>query len=225
MPRPKIHKTKKQRLEAEREKVSRYYKCNADTIKMKKRIGRAERSMKEKKEDAQRRIQRCNEQEQVMDLCLKSNLAESRIVRDYDNPIWRLRQIHTGLDRLLNSPGTDYMESVYQDFVEYLSSGGSPTAIESPTSVPEATINSMYEAARKERARFLCDHGLGSEIVREAELLVKRRRHVGQCVTDLVLHALKGDLHHRHAQRELPYQTEAEEKWLNQNFIDEDTLM
>ncbi|KAL0062244.1 hypothetical protein AAF712_010874 [Marasmius tenuissimus] len=224
MPRPKKYKMKEQQRQAIRAKSASYYERNSQKIKTLKQVERERRMKKNECKLTEARILRCEERELEQDMCLKSKLTNAKSTARSGDLIWRLRHLHNRLDNILLGCGTEYVESLYTKLVDWLDSGYSPTSPDSPVTPIEAKFYRMADTAAWIRDGILRKYGQ-SERYQEADNLVKRFHHVGQCISDLLLWGLAGDLQALHNKKKLPYQSPAEEKWLNYNFINKDLCM
>ncbi|THU93968.1 hypothetical protein K435DRAFT_861032 [Dendrothele bispora CBS 962.96] len=189
MPRPKIHKTKEQRILANRLKSSKHYERYKDSINQKRRDQYQAQVKANSLTDS---IERKKRQEAFRHIAVSQLFLDLHSINDLSrDPIVEIHRVQRSLDRATDYSPSSYLEKIYQKHQLWLRND--QVSSESPVTQAVSQFEDLFESSKPLTHNILQEFGYGSEYL-EASRIQKRIRRIVECLEDLELARMEGTL-------------------------------
>ncbi|KAK1220240.1 hypothetical protein PQX77_017005 [Marasmius sp. AFHP31] len=191
MPAHRLHKTKKDRVQATRDKHKKYYEWKIER--------KARKAVAEKE---------------------KMLFWEGQAHREYErNTLEELRTLEKNVNQYLSNSGSTYLERIYHEYLAWMQSDIHHSQ-SSPLDAPNIAFNSMLDAVGKIGNGILNEHGAGKEW-KQCQRFTKRIRYLLQCLANLEMVYLEEQsrassvLEEAYMKGKLQFQDGTTEQWLD----------
>ncbi|KAK1231144.1 hypothetical protein PQX77_005750 [Marasmius sp. AFHP31] len=183
MPAHRLHKTKKDREQAIRDKHKRYYQSNKDHIRTKRKERYRQEMILERKErnaDIEEKKQAFWEQQARNEYKHSLTFNTHRL---YRNTLEELRKLEKKVNEYLSDSGSTYLERSYHRYLVWTQSDIRHIET-SPLEPSYKAFKSMVDAVGKISGGILNEYGAGREW-KECQRLMRRIRYLIQSIDDL----------------------------------------
>ncbi|KAK1216955.1 hypothetical protein PQX77_020402 [Marasmius sp. AFHP31] len=206
MPAHRLHKSKKDREQATRDKNKKYYERNQDNIRGKRR----ERHVQQTKVERKARKAIVEKEKQAF--------WEEQAHREYQrNTLEELRTLEKNVNQYLSNSGSTYLKRIYHEYLAWMESDPRQS---SPLEAPNVAFNSMLDAVGKIGNGILNEYGAGKEW-KQCQRFTKRIRYLLQCVANIEMVYLEQQdrassvLEEAYTKRKLLFQDDSTGQWLD----------